>query len=163
MLHLASLGFCLADTSPAQTTRCSRRSLQLKVQYADVLGGAPPGMPPDRGIGAVREAHRPARSLLDPTLGCGPLVVFHCPRASQTGRGVSASTSGPWGLNSITLPAVELLPHIGLAHFAPNSICPAAIIRRWCWLQTNRRRAFWAVPVERGSLVPFGLQGPLRC
>ena len=47
-LHLAS--FCLADAELCLAGADDPAFAALKVKYADVLGGAPPGMPPDRGM-----------------------------------------------------------------------------------------------------------------
>ncbi len=48
MLHLVSL--CLADAELRLAGVNDPAFLALKAQYADVLGGAPPGMPPDRSM-----------------------------------------------------------------------------------------------------------------
>ena len=47
-LHLAS--FCLADAELRLEGADDPMFAVLKAQYADVLGGAPQGMPPDRGM-----------------------------------------------------------------------------------------------------------------
>jgi hypothetical protein len=47
-LHLAS--FCLADAELRLAGADDPAFAALKIQYADVLGGAPPGMPPDHGM-----------------------------------------------------------------------------------------------------------------
>ena len=47
-LHLAS--FCLADAELRLAGTEDPPFAALKVKYADVLGGAPPGVPPDRGM-----------------------------------------------------------------------------------------------------------------
>ena len=47
-LQLAS--FCLADVELRLVGTDDPAFAALKVKYADVLDGAPPGMPPDRGI-----------------------------------------------------------------------------------------------------------------
>ncbi len=47
-LHLAS--FCLADAELRLEGAGDPAFAALKVKHADVLGGAPPGMPPDHGM-----------------------------------------------------------------------------------------------------------------
>ena len=47
-LHVAS--FCLADAELRLEGADDPMFAPLKAQYADVLGGAPAGMPPDRGM-----------------------------------------------------------------------------------------------------------------
>jgi hypothetical protein len=47
-LHLVS--FCLADAELRLAGADDPAFAALKVKYANVLGGAPPGMPPDRGM-----------------------------------------------------------------------------------------------------------------
>jgi hypothetical protein len=47
-LHLAS--FCLTDAELRLTGEDDPAFDDLKRQYADVLGGAPSGLPPDRGM-----------------------------------------------------------------------------------------------------------------
>ena len=48
VLHLAS--FCLADAELHLEGADDSAFAALKLRYADVLGGAPAGMPPDRGM-----------------------------------------------------------------------------------------------------------------
>ena len=48
VLHLAS--FCLTDAELRLQGADDPAFAELKVRYADVLGGAPAGMPPDRGM-----------------------------------------------------------------------------------------------------------------
>ena len=48
MLHLASL--CLTDAELRLEGADDPAFAELKVRHADVLGGAPAGMPPDRGM-----------------------------------------------------------------------------------------------------------------
>ena len=48
VLHLAS--FCLADAELHLEGSDDPAFAALKARYADVLGGAPPGLPPDRGM-----------------------------------------------------------------------------------------------------------------
>ena len=52
-LHLAS--FCLADAELRLEGQDDPAFTALKVEYADVLGGAPPGLLPDRGMELVIE------------------------------------------------------------------------------------------------------------
>jgi hypothetical protein len=52
-LHLAS--FCLADAELRLEGADDPAFATLKAEYADVLGGAPPGLPPDRGMELVIE------------------------------------------------------------------------------------------------------------
>ena len=68
-LHVAS--FCLADAERLQGAD-DPRFATLKALYADVLGGAPPGMPPDRGMelelktgDARMQRSRPLKRLSD--------------------------------------------------------------------------------------------------
>ena len=67
-LHLAS--FCLADAELRLEGADDPAFAALKVRYADVLGGAPPGLPPDRGMeleletgGAPMPRSRPVKRL----------------------------------------------------------------------------------------------------
>ena len=69
-LHLAS--FCMADAELRLAGADDPAFAALKVKYADVLGGAPPGMPPDRGMeleletgGAPKPRSRPVKRLSD--------------------------------------------------------------------------------------------------
>ncbi len=52
-LHLAS--FCLADVELRLAGNDDAAFAALKVEYADVLGGAPPGLPPEQGMELVIE------------------------------------------------------------------------------------------------------------
>ena len=56
-LHLAS--FCLADTELSLEGADNPAFVALNAEYVDVLGGAPPGLPPDRGMGLVMEKGEP--------------------------------------------------------------------------------------------------------
>ena len=117
-LHLAS--FCLAEAEQRLGGTDDPAFAALKVKYADVLGGAPPGMPQDRGIELELETgdapmprSRPVKrlsngelaqlraqliDLLDrgwiqhSTAGHAAAVVFA--RISRTGHGASATTTG---------------------------------------------------------------------
>jgi hypothetical protein len=69
-LHLAS--FCQADAGLRLVGADDPAFAALKVQYADVLGGAPPGMQPDQGMELELETgdaqmprSRPVRRLSD--------------------------------------------------------------------------------------------------
>ncbi len=69
-LHLAS--FCLADAELRLEGADAPAFAALKIRYADVLGGAPAGMPPDRGMeleletcGAPMPRSRPVKRLSD--------------------------------------------------------------------------------------------------
>ena len=65
--------------------RAAPRGHRFKALYADVLDGAPQGMPPTlrwRAGGAARTTRRPARPLLDPAFDCGACCGSHvCPQA----------------------------------------------------------------------------------
>ena len=132
-LHLAS--FCLADAELRLAGCDDPGFAALKVRYADVLGGAPPGMPPDRGMeleletgGAPMPRSRPVKRLSE-----GELAELRTQLIDLLDRGwIQHSTAGhaaavvfarkpdgSWricydyrGLNVITRPAVEPLPHI---------------------------------------------------
>ena len=134
VLHLAS--FCLADAELRLEGADDPAFATLKVRYADVLGGAPAGMPPDRGMeleletgGAPMPRSRPVKRLSD-----GELAELRAQLIDLLDRGwIQHSTAGhaaavvfarkpdgTWricydyrGLNAITRPAVEPLPHIG--------------------------------------------------
>ena len=132
-LHLAS--FSLADADLRLAGADDPAFAALKVEYADVLGGAPSGLPPDRGMeleletgGAPMPRSRPVKRLSD-----GELAELRAQLIDLLDRGwIQHSTAGhaaavvfarkpdgSWricydyrGLNAITRPAVELLPHI---------------------------------------------------
>jgi hypothetical protein len=126
-LHLASLRF--VDASLAMEGQDHPAFAALKAEFADVLGGPPPGLPPDRGIelvletgnrpmprtrplkrlseGELAELRRQLRDLLDrgwiqhSTAGHAASVVF------------ARKPDGTWricydyrGLNAITEPQV---------------------------------------------------------
>ena len=81
-LHLAS--FCLADAELRLEGADDPAFAALKVRYADVFGGAPAGMPPDRGIdlelemvGAPMPRSRPVRRLSDGELRAQPIVLLY--------------------------------------------------------------------------------------
>jgi hypothetical protein len=133
VLHLATVSF--ADASLSLEGQDHPAFAELKAEFADVLGGPPPGLPPDRGIelvletgdrpmprtrplkqlseGELAELRRQLRDLLDhgwiqhSTAGHAASVVF------------ARKPDGSWricydyrGLNAITEPQVEPLPHI---------------------------------------------------
>jgi hypothetical protein len=132
-LHLAS--FSLADADLRLAGADDPAFAALKVEYADVLGGAPSGLPPDRGMeleletgGAPMPRSRPVKRLSD-----GELAELRAQLIDLLDRGwIQHSTAGhaaavvfarkpdgSWricydyrGLNAITRPAVEPLPHI---------------------------------------------------
>ena len=51
--HLAS--FCLEDSAPHLAGADDPAFTTIEIKYADLLGGAPPGLPPDPGIEVVLE------------------------------------------------------------------------------------------------------------
>ena len=132
-LHLAS--FDMADAELRLTGADDPAFAALKAEYADVLGGAPPGLPPDRGMELVIETgdapmprSRPVKRLSE-----GELAELRTQLVDLLDRGwIQHSTAGhaasvvfarkpdgTWricydyrGLNAISRPAVEPLPHI---------------------------------------------------
>ena len=132
-LHLAS--FCLADVELRLSGADDPAFTTLKAEYADVLGGAPPGLPPERGMELVIETgdapmprSRPVKRLSE-----GELAELRAQLVDLLDRGwIQHSTAGHaalvvfarkpdgtwricydyWGLNAISRPAVEPLPHI---------------------------------------------------
>ena len=132
-LHLAS--FCLADVELRLSGADDPAFTTLKAEYADVLGGAPPGLPPERGMELVIETgdapmprSRPVKRLSE-----GELAELRAQLVDLLDRGwIQHSTAGhaasvvfarkpdgTWricydyrGLNAISRPAVEPLPHI---------------------------------------------------
>ena len=133
-LHPAS--FCLADTELRIEGADDPMFATLKAQYADVLGAAPPCMPPDRGreleleTGDARMLQsRPLKRLSDGEVAelCAQLVdlldpgwIQH-PTAGHAEAVVFArKPDGSWlicydyrCLNTVTRPAVGPLPHNG--------------------------------------------------
>ncbi len=110
-------------------------SAALKVEYADVLGGAPPGLPPERGMEFVIKTgdapmpwSRPAKRLSEGGLSelrtqLVDLLDLGWIQHSTAGHAASVvfalKPDGPWricyvyrGLNAISQPAVEPLQHI---------------------------------------------------
>jgi hypothetical protein len=132
-LHLASLRF--VDTSLKLQGADHPAFAALKSEFADVLGGPPPGLPPDRGIELVLETGdhpmprtRPTkrlsegeltelrRQLLD-LLDCGWIQPSMADHAASVV--FARKPDGSWricydyrGLNAITEPLVEPRPHI---------------------------------------------------
>ncbi len=132
-LHLAS--FCLADAELLLAGDDDAAFAAFKVEYGDVLGGAPPGLPPERCMELVIETgdapmprSRPVKRLSE-----GELVALRTQLVDLLDRGwIQQSTAGhtasvvfarkpdgTWricydyrGLNAISRPAVEPLPHI---------------------------------------------------
>ena len=132
-LHLAS--FCMADAELQLFGADDPAFAELKAQYADVLGGAPPGMPPDRGMELELETgdapmprSRPVKRLSDGELAelRAQLIdlldrgwIQHSTAGHAAGVVFARKPDGSWricydyrGLNAITRPAVEPLPHI---------------------------------------------------
>ena len=131
--HLAS--FSLTDAELRLEGADDPVFAELRVRYADVLGGAPAGMPPDRGMeleletgGVPMLRSRPVKRLSE-----GELSELRAQLIDLLDRGwIQHSTAGhaaavvfarkpdgSWricydyrGLNAITRPAVEPLPHI---------------------------------------------------
>ena len=132
-LHLASVRF--VDTSLDLQGSDHPAFAALKAEYADVLGGPPPGLPPDRGIELVLDTGdrpmprtRPVKRLSE-----GELAELRRQLLDLLDRGwIQPSTAGhaasvlfarkahgSWricydyrGLNAITEHLVEPLPHI---------------------------------------------------
>ncbi len=133
-LHLASFG--LADAELRLEGADAPAFATLKAEYADVLGGPPPGLPPDRGMELVIETgdalmprSRPVKRLSEGKLaelrtqlvdlldrwwiqhsmaGHAASVVF-----ARKPDGTWRICYDYWGLNAISRPAVEPpLPHI---------------------------------------------------
>ena len=136
-LHLASLRF--VDTSLNLQGADHPAFAALKSAFADVLGGPPPGLPPDRGIELVLETGDRPMPRTRPTkrLSEGELTDLRRQRLDLLDRGwIQPSTAGraasvvfarkpdgSWricydyrGLNAITErqsePLIEPLPHI---------------------------------------------------
>ena len=139
-LHMASLRF--VDTTIALEGQdhpafaaLKDESAALKDEFADVLVGPPPGLPPDRGIklvletgsrpmprtrpikcpsaGGLAELRRQLHDLLDRSW------IQHSTAGHAASVGFARKQDGSWricydcqGLNAITEPLVEPLPHI---------------------------------------------------
>ena len=132
-LHLAS--FCVADATLSLEGQDDPTFDGLKHTFKDVLGGPPPGMPPDRRMELVLETgdHPMPRSRPIKRLSEGELMELRKQLIDLLDRGwIQPSTAGhaaavvfarkpdgSWricydyrGLNAITRPAVEPLQHI---------------------------------------------------
>ena len=131
-LHLES--FCLADAELRLEGADDPMFVMLKAQYADVLGEAPQGKPPDSCLELELEtgdARMPRSRPLK--LSCPMASSRSCAHNSSTCPTAAGSSIRPqdtlwqscspasrsWricydyrGLNAITRPAVEPLPHI---------------------------------------------------
>ena len=131
-LHLASLG---PDAALRLNGRDNPAFEPLQQKFKDVLNGAPPGLPPDRGMELELEtgSHPMPRSRPIKRLSDGELTELRKQLTDLLDRGwIQHSTAGhaaavvfarkpdgSWricydykGLNVITRPAVEPLPHI---------------------------------------------------
>ena len=180
-LHLASFG--LTDAELRLEGADDPAFAELKVRYADVLGGAPAGMPPDRGMeleletgGTPMPWSRPVRRLSE-----GELSELRAQVIDLLDRGwIQHSTAGhaaavvfarkpdgSWricydyrGLNAITRPAVEPLPHIDAlldgtrgSRFFSHHQQRVMTSDRWkTSFRSQLGRFAW-------NVVPFGLQG----
>ncbi len=132
-LHL--LSFNVADTELRLACDDDQAFTALKVEYADVLGGAPPGLPPERGMELVLETRDAPMQLSRRVkqLSEGGLAYSRTQLVDLLNRGwIQHSTAGhaaslvfvrkpngTWrtcydyrGLNAITRLAVQQLPHI---------------------------------------------------
>jgi len=132
-LHLASLRF--VDAGMTLEAADHPAFTALKTEFADVLGGPPRGLPPDRGIELVLETgDRPMpRTRPVKRISAGELAELRRQLVDLLGRGwIQPSTAGhaasvvfvrkadgSWricydyrGLNAITEPRIEPLPHI---------------------------------------------------
>jgi len=191
-LHLASLRFVDASLTLQSTDHPAFAA--LKTEFADVLGGPPRGLPPDRGIELVLETgDRPMprtrsikrllegglaelrRQLLD-LLDRGWMIAWNQPSTAGLAASVvfARKSDGSWricydyrGLNAITEPLVEPLPHIdalldetrGAQWFTKFDLAQGyhqVRIREADWWKTSFRSQLgqfeWRV-------MPFGVQG----
>ena len=187
-LHLAS--FRPAETELHLTGTDDPAFTNLKVEYADVLGGAPRGMPPDRGMELVLETgsapmprSRPVKRLSE-----GELAELRTQLSDLLDRGwIQHSTAGhaaavvfarkpdgTWricydyrGLNAITRPAVEPLPHIDALLDGTRGSCFFTKLDLASSYHQLRVRAEdrWKTSFRsqlgqfEWNVVPFGLQG----
>ena len=188
VLHLAS--FCLADAELRLTGTDDPAFTTLKAAYADVLGGAPPGLPPDRGMELVLETgdapmprSRPIKRLSE-----GELAELRTQLIDLLDRGwIQHSTAGhaasvvfarkpdgTWricydyrGLNAITRPAVEPLPHIdalldgtrGSCYFTKLDL--ASSYHQLRMRDSDRWKTSFRSQLGQfeWNVVPYGLQG----
>ena len=187
-LHLASLRFPdAALTLPGQDHPAFAA---LKEEFSDVLSPPPPGLPPDRGIELVLETGdrpmprtRPLKRLSEGELAelrkqLHDLLARGWIQPSTAGHAASVvfarKPDGTWricydyrGLNAITDPQVEPLPHIdalldqtrGSGWFTKFDLWQGyhqVRVREADWWKTSFRtqlgRFEWKV-------MPFGLQG----
>ena len=159
-------------------------------EFAGVLGGPPPGMPPDRGIELCIDTgdHPMPRTRPLPRISAGEMEELRVQLDDLLARGwIRPSTaghaamlvfvrkpSGQWricfdyrGLNSITVPQVEPLPHIdqlldqtrGAVLFSKLDLASAyhqIRIRESDRWKTSFRSALGQF---EWNVVPFGLQG----
>ncbi len=152
-LHLAS--FHPADAELRLAGVDDPAFAALTAKYADVLAGAPKGMPPDRGMELVLETgdapmprSRPVKRLSE-----GELAELRIQLVDLLDRGwIQHSTAGhaasvvfarkpdgAWricydyrGLNAITRPAVEQLPHID-QRLCSMERAGSVSSRSWTW------------------------------
>jgi hypothetical protein len=187
-LHLAS--FCLAETELRLVGEDDPAFATLKTEYADVLGGAPPGLPPERGMELVIETgdapmprSRPVKRLSE-----GELAELRAQLIDLLDRGwIQHSTAGhaasvvfarkpdgTWricydyrGLNAISRPAVEPLPHIDALLDGTRGSCFFTKLDLASSYHQLRVRASdrWKTSFRsqlgqfEWNVVPFGLQG----
>ena len=187
-LHLAS--FRLADAELRLGGADDPAFTALVAEYADVLGGAPPGLPPDRGMELVIETgdapmprSRPVKRLSE-----GELAELRTQLVDLLDRGwIQHSTAGhaaavvfarkpdgTWricydyrGLNAISRPAVEPLPHIdALLDGTRGSCFFTKLDLSQSYHQLRVRSADrWKTSFRsqlgqfEWNVVPFGLQG----
>jgi len=187
-LHLASLRF--VDTSITLAGADHPAFATLKEEFADVLGGPPRGLPPDRGIELTLETGgRPMpRTRPLKRISAGELAELRTQLVDLLDRGwIQPSTSGhaasvvfvrkpdgSWricydyrGLNAITEPLVEPLPHIdalldetrGAQWFTKFDLAQGyhqVRIREADWWKTSFRSQLGQF---EWKVMPFGLQG----
>jgi hypothetical protein len=140
----------------------------LQSEFANVSGGPPKGLPPDRGI----ELNLETAGILSTSLtvdGFSPSPSAMLPLLSLPGSR-TADYYDFRGLNAITEPCVEPLPHIdalleetcGTQWFTNFDLVQGyqqVCIRKAYWWETSflsqLRHFEWKV-------IPFGLQGPPR-
>ena len=187
-LHLAS--FCLADVELSLSGADHPAFTALKTEYADVLGGAPPGLPPDRGMELIIETgdapmprSRPVKRLSE-----GELAELRAQLVDLLDRGwIQHSTSGhaasvvfarkpdgTWricydyrGLNAISRPAVEPLPHIDAlldgtrgSHFFTKLDLASSYHQLRVRTSDRWKTSFRSQLGQfEWNVVPFGLQG----
>ena len=187
-LHLASFG--LADAELRLAGGDNPAFATLKAEYADVLGGAPPGLPPERGMELVIETgdapmprSRPVKRLSE-----GELAELRTQLVDLLDRGwIQHSTAGhaasvvfarkpdgTWricydyrGLNAISRPAVEPLPHIDALLDGTRGSCFFTKLDLASSYHQLRVRASdrWKTSFRsqlgqfEWNVVPFGLQG----